>query len=147
MTAEGSRPPGRPLWEAAEHARAERGWTVEQLAERAGIGRATYNRLATNGVPPQARTVKKIAAAIGMPLAEAIRLSGLTSHQRAATGREATDELNDTARVLRGHLDRLREIGAATGRNLGQVLVDLKLATPDELQLHLEPVPRRQDAG
>lgn len=106
----------------------------------------TYNRLATNDVPPRARTVKKIAAAINMPLAEAIRLSGLTTEQRG-TGREAADELNDTARLLRGHLDRLREIGAATGRNLGQVLVDLKLVTPDELHLDVKLIRGHQDAG
>lgn len=146
MTAEGSPTPGRPLWEAAEHARAEHDWTVEEFAARAGIGRMTYNRLATNDVPPRARTVKKIAAAINMPLAEAIRLSGLTTEQRG-TGREAADELNDTARLLRGHLDRLREIGSATGRTLGQVLVDLKLVTPDELHLDVKLIRGHQDAG
>ncbi|MEV4837752.1 helix-turn-helix transcriptional regulator [Nonomuraea sp. NPDC049486] len=145
MTAEGSPTPGRPLWEAAEHVRTEKDWTIDQLAERAGIGRATYNRLATNRVPPQARTVRKIASAIGMPLAEAIRLSGLTS-QPAPAGdidllpvitfdQASPDIMAATARILRQQLQQLREAAAASGRTLGDLLVDLELVRPEELRL------------
>lgn len=139
--------PGRPLWAAAEHVRTERGWTLEELAERAGIGRVTYNRLATNSKPPQARTVRKIAEAIGMPIHEAIRLSGLTTADRGtaqpppdlvpvlAAGQASPETMAATARILRQGLQQLREAAQASGRTLGDLLVDLELVKPDELAL------------
>ena len=40
--------------------------TQEELAERAGIGPATLNRIERGRVEPQFRTIRKIAKALGV---------------------------------------------------------------------------------
>jgi len=69
--------PGAPLHRRAELERARRGWSKPELARRAGIGRVTYDRLATQSEPPIARTVHKLCAALDIDVAEGLRLAGL----------------------------------------------------------------------
>ncbi len=44
--------------------------TQEELAERAGIGTATLNRIERDRVEPHFRTIRKLAKALGMDPAE-----------------------------------------------------------------------------
>ncbi len=44
--------------------------TQEELAERAGIGTATLNRIEKDRVEPHFRTIRKLAAALGVDPAE-----------------------------------------------------------------------------
>ncbi|MDX3111386.1 hypothetical protein PW035_62040 [Nonomuraea angiospora] len=68
--------PGLPLWRAAERKRAEDGVGKVEWVAQIGIGRRSYDRLALQEGPPIARTVKKIANRIGMPVHEAMALAG-----------------------------------------------------------------------
>jgi DNA-binding XRE family transcriptional regulator len=139
-------PPGLPLWRAAERRRAAEGWTKSELVQRAGIGRVSYDRLATQKTKPQARTIRKIAGAIGLDVDEAMRLAG---HQTAAAPRpdSGADIIfrdsggqivvvqvkhfarNEAARQL----DTLRQAAHDAGLSLGDVLVGAGLAEPAEL--------------
>lgn len=47
--------------------------TQGQLAERSGVGIATIVRIERNQVEPHARTIRKLAAALGVTPAELIR--------------------------------------------------------------------------
>ncbi|GAA3441024.1 helix-turn-helix domain-containing protein [Planomonospora venezuelensis] len=139
--------PGRPLWERAEQIRVERGWSQEELAERAGIGRVTLARLKTQANKPQARTVNKLADAIGISHREAGILSGLIGIEAQTAGfmLDADTDLSrrsiiepDAAR----HIQTLREAGRSLGRTLGDVLVLTGLAEPEELRLSNDPLVR-----
>ncbi len=46
--------------------------TQEELAERAGIGTATLNRIEKDRVEPHFRTIRKIAKALGVDAKELI---------------------------------------------------------------------------
>ena len=46
--------------------------TQEELAERAGIGTATLNRIEKDRVEPHFRTIRKIAKALGIDAKELI---------------------------------------------------------------------------
>lgn len=77
-------PPAAPLHQRAEAERARRGWSVTELAVHAGIGRRTYERLATEFEPPAVRTVRKLCQALDIDLAEGLRLAGITEHEGTA---------------------------------------------------------------
>ena len=46
-------------------ARAERGWSLAQLAQRAGISPAAVHKIEKSGMPPTIASLMKIAAALG----------------------------------------------------------------------------------
>lgn len=48
--------------------RAERGWPLEELAERSGVSRATLSRLENGEVSPTASVLGKLCAAFGLTL-------------------------------------------------------------------------------
>ncbi|MGW6498583.1 restriction endonuclease [Nonomuraea angiospora] len=152
MTDQGrySGPPGRPLWLAAERARAAKFGGESKydfVLNRLKIGRVTYDRLEKNPTRPIIRTVKKIADGIGMPLDEAMHLAG---YETAMAGPPDSGvdlvvqgpngvmlvQVKDFQRQLtEKQIDALREAGEETGRTLGDVLVILGLAEPEELKL------------
>lgn len=127
--------PGRPLWLAAEKARLEKfdAEDVVNFAPRIGIGRSTYNRLQWQRDRPATRTVKKIAATIGLPLADAMRLAGYSIE-------DPRQEQDPVAEWARPQIRALREIAEQTGATLGQVLVQYNLARPEELRLTADEV-------
>ena len=47
------------------HARAERGWSLAQLAERAGVSPGTVHKIEKSGMTPTIASLMKIAAALG----------------------------------------------------------------------------------
>lgn len=53
-----------------------RGWDKTELHRQTGLSRATIDALAY-GRPPIARTVRKLALALDIPMEEAMRLAGL----------------------------------------------------------------------
>lgn len=75
-------PPAAPLHQRTEYERAKRKWSKQEFAARAGIGRVTYDRLATQPTPPIARTVQKLCAALDIDLADGLRLAGLDTQAR-----------------------------------------------------------------
>ncbi|MCK2219715.1 helix-turn-helix transcriptional regulator [Actinomadura sp. ATCC 31491] len=72
-----STPPGAQFFQRTELERAQRGWSKIDLCQRAGIGRVTYDRLASQKNPPIVRTVKKLCDTLDIDLAEGLRLAGL----------------------------------------------------------------------
>lgn len=144
--------PGRPLWLAAERARAEQfgGMDLTRFVAKLGIGRTTYARLRTQRERPIMRTVQKIASGIGMPIEEAMRLAGYgqpptpAQHATARPGvisiaaRVGTVhvEARDFDPTVAGRqIDALRAAGRDTGRTLGDMLTATGLAEPEELRL------------
>lgn len=57
--------------------RNKRGWTQQQLAERAGVRRATISELESGRVPERVKlaTLEKIARALGVPTLKLLRES------------------------------------------------------------------------
>lgn len=140
-------PPGRPLWQAAERKRVAEGWTKLELVERIGIGRVTFDRLQTQENPPIARTVKKIANAIGLDVFEAMKLSGLDDSEAdiALTNPDGTRtyvEVKHYSPEVERTLAGLREAADKLGRTLGDILVLTGLAGPEELKLTENDVVR-----
>jgi transcriptional regulator with XRE-family HTH domain len=46
-------------------ARAERGWSLQQLADRAGVSPAAVHKIEKSGITPTIATLMKIALALG----------------------------------------------------------------------------------
>lgn len=53
------------------------GMTKTELRKRTGVARSTIDSWATQAAPPQARTVNKVADALGIDRVEALRLGGI----------------------------------------------------------------------
>jgi transcriptional regulator with XRE-family HTH domain len=136
-------PPGRPLWERAEAARIAGGWSKGQWAERIGIGRVTYDRLREQDNKPLARTVNKIADAIGISHTAAGVLGGLIEQPSSAMETALRDATADHTSSVRGdvaqHLQALRQASREQGKTLGDVLVLAGLAEADELKMTPQP--------
>lgn len=139
--------PGQPLWLAAERYRVSQGLTKPDFVARMGIGRVTYDRLATQPKPPIARTVKKVADAVGLDYSEAMKLAGyvtavlnatLPAIQGSFSASTNVQSAGDVDAVI--NLRPLREQAGASGRTLGDVLVEAGLATPEELKLTVDEV-------
>lgn len=144
MTEQGRRddtpPPGRPLWAAAERARVAAGTSKVDWTREIGIGRVTYDRLFDQENPPIARTVKKIADKIGIDYEHAMRLAGLGDNDDgvvvAQAGRVKVIQAKKFQRSLvEDQLNILRQVGAKSGRTLGDILVTTSLARKDELEV------------
>ena len=56
-------------------ARAERGWSLQQLADRAGVSAAAIHKVEKSGMTPTIATLMKIAAALGKSVAHFIEES------------------------------------------------------------------------
>lgn len=132
-------PPAVPLHQRAEHERAQRGWTKQDLARHAGIGRVTYDRLATELRPPIPRTVQKLCQALGIDLAEGLQLAGITEPRGVAQAGHVAAARQAMEQAYRGDLagtlealadmqpDQLRELSAAA--SMLAALADEELST------------------
>ena len=62
-----SRPPGqaRGFGKSVQAARLERGWSQDELAEKAGVSRPTVSRVEL-GQEPSMRTARRLATALGL---------------------------------------------------------------------------------
>jgi len=73
-----SEPPGaaldRRIAERLKALRFERGWTLDDLARRSGVSRATLSRLENGEVSPTASALGKLCAAYGLPMSRLIRM-------------------------------------------------------------------------
>jgi transcriptional regulator with XRE-family HTH domain len=54
--------------------RAERGWSLDELAKRAGVSRASLSRLENGDVSPTASVLGKLCAAYGMTMSRLMRM-------------------------------------------------------------------------
>ncbi len=54
--------------------RNERGWSLDELARRSGVSRATLSRLENSEVSPTASVLGKLAAAFGMTISRLIQM-------------------------------------------------------------------------
>ncbi|MBL8906731.1 MAG: helix-turn-helix transcriptional regulator [Rhizobiales bacterium] len=54
--------------------RNERGWSLDELASRSGVSRATLSRLENSDVSPTASVLGKLAAAFGMTISRLMQL-------------------------------------------------------------------------
>ena len=54
--------------------RAERGWSLDELARRAGASRATLSRLENGEVSPTTSVLGKLCAAYGLPMSRLMRM-------------------------------------------------------------------------
>lgn len=59
------------------------GMTKTELRKRTGVARSTIDSWATQATPPQARTVNKVADALGIDRVEALRLAGILDETSA----------------------------------------------------------------
>ena len=73
------RPPARPWYDLVTEASAIKGWSVTELARRAGVGRPTIYGWRDNLKKPQARPVNAVADSLGIDRARAVRLAGIIS--------------------------------------------------------------------
>lgn len=64
----------RRLAQRLKTLRAERGWSLDQLAGLSGISRATLSRLENAEVSPTASVLGKLCAAHGMPMSRLMRM-------------------------------------------------------------------------
>ncbi|MFI7449562.1 helix-turn-helix domain-containing protein [Nonomuraea sp. NPDC049714] len=110
-----SSPPAAPFHQRTELERAKRGWSKQELARHAGIGRVTYDRLAVNTVPPIARTVHKLCAVLDIDLAEGLRLAGLATEPLGDEPPQWARDLQETAASLQHNITRAGHILAAQG--------------------------------
>ena len=55
-------------------ARAERGWSLAQLAQRAGLSAAAVHKIEKSGMTPTIASLMKIAAALGKSVAHFLSL-------------------------------------------------------------------------
>ncbi|MFE3449664.1 hypothetical protein ACFXJ8_12080 [Nonomuraea sp. NPDC059194] len=149
------RTPGRPLWLVAERTRGAEDLSKVDWVKKIGIGRVSYDRLATQPNPPILRTVKKIAAAIGMDLQQAMSLAGHGQEPESVAEAVLTRIIytvpGSPIRLdIRGfdheaterQLTALREAAEAADLTLGETLVITGLAEPEDLALSRVPVDR-----
>ncbi|MCV3767027.1 helix-turn-helix domain-containing protein [Rhizobium sp. TRM95796] len=54
--------------------RAERGWSLDDLAQRSGVSRATLSRLEKAEVSPTANVLGRLCGAYGMPMSRLMRM-------------------------------------------------------------------------
>lgn len=54
--------------------RAERGWSLDELAQRSGVSRATLSRLENADVSPTANVLGKLCAAYGLTMSRLMRM-------------------------------------------------------------------------
>lgn len=54
--------------------RSEAGWSMDELAKRSGVSRATLSRLENADVSPTASVLGKLCAAYGMPMSRLMRM-------------------------------------------------------------------------
>jgi len=64
------------IGERLKQLRIEQAMTQEELAQAAGIGKNTVNRLETNATEPRPPTLRKLARALGVEPRELVRRSG-----------------------------------------------------------------------
>ena len=97
------------------------GMTKTDLRRRTGVARSTIDSWATQATPPQARTVNKVADALGIDRVEALRLAGILDD--AAAGEPPLTALDaferhvldadlpyaDKAAAIRRHREQARE--------------------------------------
>jgi transcriptional regulator with XRE-family HTH domain len=57
-----------PVGDKVRDLRKERGWSQQELADRAGISMQTVSNLETGRHVPEIATLSKIAGALGVPL-------------------------------------------------------------------------------
>ena len=57
--------PSRPSAPRSRKARAERGWSLQQLADRAGLSPAAVHKIEKSGMTPTIASLMKVAAALG----------------------------------------------------------------------------------
>ncbi|TYB50271.1 hypothetical protein FXF51_56955 [Nonomuraea sp. PA05] len=140
-------PPGLPLWRAAERKRAEEGVQKFEWIAQIGIGRKSYDRLTTQENPPITRTVRKIADRIGMAYTDALRLIGQTLDDsppadsgadlivQGPKGRILLQVKDYRREEAERQIQVLRKAAGEAGKTLGDALVIVGLAEPEELRL------------
>ncbi|GIM81567.1 helix-turn-helix domain-containing protein [Salinispora arenicola] len=90
---------------AIDDARAERGWTVTELATHTGIGRSTVFRWLAGDWHdyPELAKVRSFCAALGLPVAAAFRALGLPDTGPVPRGRD-DGPVEADVRVILQHL-------------------------------------------
>ncbi|TDB83433.1 helix-turn-helix domain-containing protein [Actinomadura sp. KC216] len=81
--------PARPLYDRLRRIQLDNGWTVVQLAEKAGVARGTIDNWKTQPRSPLPATVKDVAKKLGIPYREALALAGIETADSPVTLRLA----------------------------------------------------------
>lgn len=125
---EGSKhPPGLPLVFRIEAYCAESGMTQTELAKQLGVGRGSFSRLRSQVRRPFVSTVGKIAAGIGLDLAEAMRLAGFEGSESSAHSAALVPESMNA----KTHVQSLRRLAQENGCTVGDLMVRLGCARED----------------
>ncbi len=103
--------------------RAERGWSLDELAQRSGVSRATLSRLENAEVSPTASVLGKLCAAFGLTMSRLMMLveeefEPLLRRDAQAVWKDATTNfcrrtVSPPAKTLAGEVIEC-ELGAAT---------------------------------
>ncbi|MCD0505484.1 helix-turn-helix domain-containing protein [Bordetella petrii] len=112
--------------------RAERGWSLDDLAQRSQVSRATLSRLENAAVSPTASVLGKLCAAFGMTLSRLMRL--VEDDYPPVVGRDAQPVWNDTATGF-----ERRSVSPPAQRLAGEVL-ECRLAPGTHI--HYQDPPR-----
>lgn len=109
------------------------GMTKTELRKRTGVARSTIDSWATQTTPPQARTVNKVADALGIDRVEALRLAGILDGAPAAE--DQLTPLDEFERVALA-ADRPYAAKLDAIRRHRQLIAELGIKPPPALLRH-----------
>lgn len=85
--------PAKPWYDLVIETLALRGMTKAELTDRSGVAKSTIDKWERNPGKPQARSVTKVADALGIPRERAVRLAGIIPPPPARGLSERTQRL------------------------------------------------------
>ncbi|MET8334387.1 helix-turn-helix domain-containing protein [Streptosporangium canum] len=122
--------PAAAFYQRAERERGRLGMTKSDLAARTGLGRNTYDRLATQDNPARPATILAIAGALGMDVDEALDLAGIGS---APAQQRQRVEVSIEEALVAALQRRLPDLDGATIARVLSTTADLLQSTADLL--------------
>ena len=124
------------LAERLARIRAERGWSLDQLAERSGVSRATLSRLEKAEVSPTADVLARLCAAHGLSMSQLLAMveDGFAAHVRRA----------DQAVWRDGGQGFTRRVASPAGGGLAAEVLACKIAPRTEIAYDAALVPGQE---
>lgn len=107
----------RALAERVLLLRVKAGLTVQQAAKVAGVSRTTWTEIESGDTPVRAETLGRVAAVLGVDVAELLVVAGMISPQTQTEGRPLEDRIAALELVVEQLLDRELDADARRARD------------------------------